>query len=130
MILRIARHTTNLEDLKTFYTEILGLQLLGAFQNHDGYDGVFIGEAHLNWYLEFTTSSATPMQNFNEDDLLVFYPESEFAYQAILEKIQAHGIPVVPAKNPYWNKNGIVIKDPDGYGVIISALKINRDSHD
>jgi catechol 2,3-dioxygenase-like lactoylglutathione lyase family enzyme len=130
MILRIARHTDNLEAIKTFYTEILDLQLLGGFQDHDGYDGVFIGKSQLNWHLEFTTSSASPKHHFDEDDLLVFYPESLGTYEAILEKIQTQRITVVPAKNPYWNQNGILIKDPDGYGVMISALKITMDSHD
>jgi hypothetical protein len=58
--------------------------------------------------------------------LLVFYPESLGTYEAMLEKLQTHRIPVVPAKNPYWNQNGILIKDPDGYGVMISALKIKN----
>lgn len=30
----------------------------------------------------------------------------------------------------YRNQKAIVINDSDGYGVIISALQINRDSHD
>ncbi len=28
------------------------------------------------------------------------------------------------SKNPYWNRNGIMIQDPDGYNVVISNLKI------
>ncbi|WP_409558146.1 hypothetical protein [Chishuiella sp.] len=30
------------------------------------------------------------------------------------------------SKNPYWNLNGVTIKDPDGLNVIISPLKISN----
>ncbi len=123
MILRIARHTNKIEELKIFYTELMGLEILGEFHNHDGYDGVFVGKENLNWHLEFTTSSEKAKPRIDDDDLIVFYPESESEYQNIIERIKAKQIKIVNAKNPYWNQNGILIKDPDGFGVIISALK-------
>ena len=33
-------------------------------------------------------------------------------------------IELIKAKNPYWNENGKMILDPDGYRIIISDLKI------
>jgi hypothetical protein len=48
MTFRFARHTNNLEQLKSFYIYILGLELLGGFENHNGYDGVFIGKQEEN----------------------------------------------------------------------------------
>lgn len=128
MILRIARHTNKIEELKIFYTEIIGLKILGDFQNHNGYDGVFVGKEKLNWHLEFTTSSDKTNQKIDDDDLIVFYPESESEYQNIILRIKAREIRILNAKNPYWNQNGILIKDPDGFGIIISALKINNNN--
>ena len=37
--LRVARPTDNMADVLRFYTVGLGLQELGRFQDHDGYDG-------------------------------------------------------------------------------------------
>jgi len=46
------------------------------------------------------------------------------AREAILNRVQAHQIAFVKAKNPYWNRNGKLFLDPDGYGIVISPLKI------
>jgi hypothetical protein len=52
MKVRFARHTNNLDAIKSFYIDVLGLDLLGGFENHNGYDGVFIGIPNTDWYLE------------------------------------------------------------------------------
>jgi hypothetical protein len=44
MTFRFARHTNDLERIKSFYITILGFELLGSFENHNGYDGIFIGK--------------------------------------------------------------------------------------
>ncbi len=121
MKFRIARHTSRLEQLKDFYVNIIGLSLLGEFKNHSGYDGVFIGNANLDWHLEFTQTGESADHKFDEDDILVFYPENQWEYTDLLERINT--LKVV-AKNPYWQENGITIKDPDGHTVVISNLKI------
>ena len=121
MKFRIARHTSRLEQLKDFYVNIIGLSLLGEFKNHSGYDGVFIGNANLDWHLEFTQTGESADHKFDEDDILVFYPENQWEYTDLLERINT--LKVV-AKNPYWQENGITIKDPDGHTVVISILKI------
>jgi len=43
MKFRVARHTDSLENIVTFYTNILGLQVLGDFKDHDNYNGVYLG---------------------------------------------------------------------------------------
>lgn len=123
MTFRFARHTNDLEKLKTFYTKILGLEILGSFENHNEYDGVFIGKQNSDWHLEFTKSNESVHFNFNEDDILVFYPESISAYDKLLRTISENNISIHQSKNPYWNVNGIMILDPDGYRIIISNLK-------
>ncbi|GAA4072939.1 VOC family protein [Flavobacterium cheonanense] len=124
MTFRFARHTNNLEQLKSFYIDILGLELLGGFENHDGYDGVFIGKSNENWHLEFTKSDEIVTFNFGEEDILVFYPNTKLEFELIQDRIESNSIKFIDSKNPYWNENGKMILDPDGYRVVISHLKI------
>lgn len=124
MTFRFARHTNNLEPLKSFYCTVLGLEILGGFENHDGYDGVFIGKTDENWHLEFTKSAEIVKFNFGEEDILVFYPNSKLEYDILLEKIKHLSIELIISKNPYWNENSVIFLDPDGYRIAISHLKI------
>ena len=124
MTFRFARDTNNLEQLKSFYIDILGLELLGGFENHEGYDGVFIGKLNENWHLEFTKSDEIVTFNFGEEDILVFYPNTKLEFELIHNRIESHSIKFIDSKNPYWNENGKMILDPDGYRVVISHLKI------
>lgn len=123
MKFRFARHTNNLEKLKTFYTAILGLEVLGSFENHNNYDGIFLGKQNLDWHLEFTQSGEIVEFNFNEDDILVFYPETLIEYDSLIENITKNNINFIVSINPFWNINGKMILDPDGYRIIISNLK-------
>lgn len=123
MILRVARHTDDLEKIKLFYVDILGFELLGNFENHDSYDGIFIGKEGFDWHLEFTKSNEKANHFSDEDDILVFYPETMSEYNLLIEKLATNNILIIPSKNPYWNINGKMILDPDGYRIIISKLK-------
>lgn len=124
MTFRFARHTNDLEQIKTFYIAILGFELLGAFENHNGYDGIFIGKSNENWHLEFTKTKEVICFDFKEDDTLVFYPENKMEFDLLINKLQSHEIEFIKAKNPYWNENGKMFLDPDGYRILISDLKI------
>lgn len=123
MKFRFARHTNDLEKIKNFYTNVLGLEVIASFENHDNYNGIFIGKPNSDWHLEFTQSNEIVEFHFNEDDSLVFYPEEISEYNQLLENIQIQNISIIKAKNPYWNENGKMILDPDGYRIIISNLK-------
>lgn len=123
MEFRIARHTNNLELIKSFYINMLGLELLGDFKNHSYYDGIFIGKPNLNWHLEFTQSKDKANHYFDEDDCLVFYPQTIIEYNSLINTISNNNITFISAKNPYWNSNGKMFLDPDGYRIIISNLK-------
>lgn len=124
MHFRIARHTSQIDTLTQFYCEVIGLNIIGEFKDHSGYNGVFLGKETLNWHLEFTQSETPAEHTFDEDDLMVFYPETRTDYDSILERIKKNRSKIYKAKNPYWVQNGILIKDPDGYGIMISHLKI------
>ena len=120
MNIRIARHTNQLERMLHFYQQIIGLEKLGSFSNHEGYDGVFLGIPGVPWHLEFTTSSTAAEHHEDEDDFLVFYVKDQNEFDQFLQKFKDKNIPLLKAKNPYWNKYGIVIKDPDNFKIIVA----------
>jgi hypothetical protein len=121
MKLRIARHTLQLQPLVEFY-KLLGLEVLGQFSNHNNYDGIFLGLPDAAWHLEFTVSDKAPVHWPDDDDLLVFYPQTAQAYQALIAVLKANCVPSIIPQNPYWQANGKAYVDPDGYGVIIAAV--------
>lgn len=124
MVFRYARHTNSIDKLIVFYRDIIGLEVLATFENHNGYDGVFIGKSDSNWHIEFTQNTDATNHHFDADDVLVFYPDSTIEYDQILNALDKACIKQEIPKNPYWQRNGIQISDPDGYGIIISKQKV------
>lgn len=122
MKFRIARHTNNLQPLIDFYTQILDLEILGDFKNHNDYDGVFIGKKGADWHMEFTSSSEPAVHHFDEDDLMVFYPAHQRQFDSMVQRCSDHQLQPLQPKNPYWQENGLLFTDPDGYGVIIAKI--------
>lgn len=123
MFLRIARHTNNLEAIEDFYVNILGFEQLGGFENHNNYDGIFIGKSGLDWHFEFTQSQTKANHTFDEDDVIVLYPKTILDYNVLIKKLLQHNISSIHAINPFWNENGKMFLDPDGYRIVISPLK-------
>ena len=126
MHLRVARHTNNLKEIENFYVHVLGFERLGGFQNHNNYDGVFIGKPDLDWHFEFTQSATKVAHVFDEDDILVLYPDTIRKYNLMYMQIMDHNIEFIEAVNPYWNENGRMFLDPDGYRIVISPLKATK----
>ena len=124
MTFRVARHTNDLEKIKSFYVNILGLEVLGGFENHAGYNGIFIGKPKADWHIEFTTSNEKANHVFDDDDILVFYADTKAEYNTWIGNFQNNNIAIIPSKNPYWNDNGKMFLDPDGNRIIISNVKI------
>ena len=123
MKLRVARHTDDLEKIKTFYINVLGFELLGSFENHDNYDGIFIGKPNLDWHFEFTKSDKKAHHFSDEDDSIVLYPETISEYNNLINNLIRFNISTIASPNPYWNINGKMFLDPDGFRIIISDLK-------
>lgn len=130
MNFRNARHTNDLKEIEKFYTEIIGLEKLGIFENHENYNGIFLGFPNLDWHLEFTTSNDKTQSKFDEDDILVFYLNSEYEIDEIKNRIIKNHISIEKSKNPYWNENGIQISDPDNYKIIFALKNISLTSDD
>jgi catechol 2,3-dioxygenase-like lactoylglutathione lyase family enzyme len=122
MKFRYARHTNNFKALTSFYTNVIGLEVLASFENHDNYNGVFLGKPNMDWHIEFTESDEKADHHPDEDDLLVFYL-SEEELEKVKANIEKCNLTIVKSKNPYWQKHGIEIKDPDGFGVVLSLVK-------
>src|SRR5262249_1587467 len=72
--LRVARPSDDLAAVVRFYRDGLGLDVLSAFQDHDGFDGVMLGRQGAGYHLEFTRKEGHQVgQAPTEDNLLVFY---------------------------------------------------------
>jgi catechol 2,3-dioxygenase-like lactoylglutathione lyase family enzyme len=123
MILRVARHTNNLKKIENFYVNILGFERLGGFQNHNNYDGIFIGKPELDWHFEFTKSDVNAKHLFNEDDIIILYPKTDLEYSSLIDRVLNNNISMITAINPYWKENGKLFFDPDGNRIVISNLK-------
>jgi hypothetical protein len=130
MTFRYARHTVDIERLIGFYTDIAGLKKLGGFKDHAGYDGVFLGNENNNWHLEFTQSADKPTSISDEDDALVFYLNTRIEVAKLKEKIEKTQLPILKAKNPYWQEHGLMTADPDGHRVIFSYKEMKLSSKD
>ena len=60
----------------------------------------------------------------DEDDLLVFYVDTQEELEALAQRFSEKGIETVEPKNPYWLTNGIAYADSDGYRVVIAVRKV------
>lgn len=118
--LRVARPTDQLGEIVRFYRDGLGLDVLGSFEGHDGFDGVMLGRVDAPYHFEFThahghASGRAP----TEDNLLVFYLPDVVEWGAAVERMRANGFTPVKAFNPYWDVRGLTFEDADGYRVVL-----------
>ena len=118
--LRIARPVTDLEASVAMYTSGVGLEVIGSFQDHDGFDGTMLGTVGENYHLEFTSCRTHPVQPTptNEDLLVLYLPDSEAWQQRCMKLLEA-GFREVASFNPYWDRNGRTFEDRDGYRLVI-----------
>lgn len=123
MQFRYARHTNDLDAIVDFYQNVIGLDKLGGFTDHNGYDGVFLGFANQDWHLEFTQSNTKANHHPDRDDLMVLYLDNNDQRQTIIDKAEQAGIMPVTSQNPYWNDQGIELIDPDGFGVMLAIKR-------
>lgn len=119
-ILRVARPTDDLNALLPFYRDGLGLKVLYRFQDHDGFDGVMLGQDGWPYHLEFTRSAHhTAGRAPSQDNLLVFYLPEEGTWRVAVERMHKAGFARVVAFNPYWDRGGATFEDPDGYRIVL-----------
>lgn len=119
-ILRIARPSDDIDALLPFYRDGLGLEVLYRFDNHDGFDGVMLGQPGAPWHLEFTRAEGHVAGRApTSDNLLVLYLPDRAPWEAAAERMRQAGFEPVRAFNPYWDRQGVTFEDPDGYRLVL-----------
>ena len=118
---RIARPTRDWRRIAALYTQGLGWQRLGSFENHAGFDGIMLGEAGAPLHFEWTQErgAAAPPRP-HPDDLVVLYCSSRRELDARAQRAITAGFEEVAAHNPYWQACGRTLQDFDGYRVVFA----------
>ena len=126
--LRIARPVTDLSASVAMYKSGLGIEVIGSFENHDGFDGTMLGTIGADFHFEFTFCPGHPLQPTptNEDLLVFYFPEAE-AWEQRCCSLLAAGFKEVPSFNPYWARNGRTFEDRDGYRLVIQRAAWRND---
>ena len=117
MRFRVAVVVADLDAARRFYVDGLGLPVVGAFEDHDGWWGVIVGlpdpthQLELTWHRDATPSPGGP------DDLLVL----GFADRAAARAARARVPEAVETRpdNPWWWDRGVTLLDPDGRRVVL-----------
>jgi catechol 2,3-dioxygenase-like lactoylglutathione lyase family enzyme len=119
-VLRVARPTDDLDALLRFYERGLGLNVLCRFEDHEGFDGLMLGQRGAPYHLEFTRARAHVAGRApTQDHLLIFYLPDEAEWKAAVQRMRDAGFEPVPAFNPYWDREGATFEDPDGYRIVL-----------
>ena len=117
---RVARPTDKLNEVVRFYSEGLGLEVLGSFSGHAGYSGVMLGLPGHEYHLEFTQhEKGSPCPAPSRDNLLVLYIPDKRAIEQITVRLGSLGYYPVPPENPFWQEKSVTIADPDGWRVVL-----------
>ena len=118
--MRIARPTDHLDLVVEMYRNGLGFEKLGSFEDHDGFDGVMLGQKGSGYHLEFTHHRGHQVGRApTKDNLLVFYISDEAEWITRCEQMRRAGFADVPSYNPYWDRQGKTFEDSDGYRVVL-----------
>jgi hypothetical protein len=119
-VLRVARPTDRLEELKRMYVDGLGFELLSEFHGYNGFDGAILGHPRHPYHLEFTHHRGTTVGGApTKDNLLVFYVPGDEAWRQCCSALAAAGFKEVQAYNNYWDQRGKTFEDIDRYRVVI-----------
>jgi len=125
-VLRVARASSDLAQAHRFYCVALGLQRVGAFTDHDGFDGLIVGEAGAGWHLELVHEHGARIGRRSPEDLIVLYEPRARNYQSRVARMRGAGCAPVRSSNPYWDRNGMTFEDHDGYRTVIAHLRWAR----
>ncbi|WP_031524589.1 VOC family protein [Streptomyces sp. NRRL F-5123] len=124
--IRIARPSRDLVVAERFWVRGLGLRVVWraeggaeAGAEPDGHDLLMVGWPDAGWHLELVHAPAGPVgPRPTEEDLLVVYVDGPVP-DDLVSRLEEHGGKRVPSPNPYWNRWGVTIEDPDGYRLVL-----------
>ena len=120
---RVAHPSGSLDACADFYGSVLGLDVDGPHVATP-YDVLFVslpGGAQL----ELTSGGALPVPvpvPATGDDLLVLYVPRAEDVAELRTRVEAAGASLVAADNPYWERMGFTVLDPDGRRVVVAHL--------
>lgn len=121
--LRIARPTDDIDKLLPFYRDGLGFEVLGSFTDHEGFDGIMLGNKSAGYHLEFTRKRGHAVGRApTRDNLLAFYLPDGDSYAEAVARMEGRGFAAVTSFNPYWDRCGRTYEDPDGYRVVLANM--------
>ncbi len=119
---RIARPTDNILELIRFYGDGLGFEIIGSFEDHQGFDGIMLGHPGMSYHLEFTHHRGHQVGKApTKENLLVFYIPDEAEWHQAVNRMIQQGYQPVKSYNPYWDVRGKTFEDPDGYRVVLQS---------
>lgn len=121
-VLRIARPTNDIKSLLPFYTVGLGLRVLYEFKDHEGFDGIILGNSNSPYHFEFTSSASHDAGRApTQDHLIIFYLPDRDVWEAAVRQMAETGFESVKSLNPYWDRQGLTFEDLDGYRVVLQC---------
>jgi catechol 2,3-dioxygenase-like lactoylglutathione lyase family enzyme len=129
--LRIARPCADLAAAERFWVHGLGAAVLWRTVDAELEPGehrlVMVGLPGAAWHLELVgDAAAAAAARPGEEDLLVLYLGGGSGGAAgavpdeLVERLVAAGGERVPSRNPYWDRWGVTVRDPDGYRLVLS----------
>ncbi|MFG3280430.1 VOC family protein [Streptomyces sp. NPDC048111] len=127
---RFVRPTARFDDVMVFYRDVLGLPVLAAWRDHDGYDGMVLGLPGTPVHMELLQHGDPPrIPEPHPENQLVLYLRGPEAVAAAARRLTAHGHSPVASANPYWPARGAVLfADPDGWLVVLAPWVFGEES--
>ena len=124
IVMRVGRPTDNLEEIIKMYTEGLGFEVIGGFDNHGDFSGRMVGHRKHHFHLEFTTHIREKAGRApTKENLLVFYLPDDNEFREAIDRISKSGFRKVKSFNPYWDAGAQTFEDIDGYRVVLNNAK-------
>ncbi len=119
--LRIARPTRDITGAEQFWVDGVGMKV--QWRTDTGADGghalLMVGFPGAAWHLELVDDPAHAEAHLPDpEDLLAVYLDGPIPAD-LVERIVAAGGTVVESRNPYWDRWGVTLCDPDGYRLVL-----------
>jgi catechol 2,3-dioxygenase-like lactoylglutathione lyase family enzyme len=110
----------DLARTEAMYCRGLGWRVLARFADHEGFDGIVLGDGAPDHHFEFTHCPSRPVRPTpTVEDLWVWYLPDRDEWQRRCERLLAAGFVPVAPHNPYWDRCGRSFADADGYRLVL-----------
>ncbi|KQX11196.1 glyoxalase [Streptomyces sp. Root431] len=121
--IRVARPSRDLAAAERFYVDGLGLdvQWRSTAGEPGEHDLLMVGPAGGGWHFELTRDPENPVEPApTVEDLFVVYLGAPVEEEQV-ERLLAAGGTRMTAHNPYWDRYGVTVADPDGYRLVLCS---------